>query len=67
MGNDIAIKVENDQITTEGKLNFKCGADFVKLNQAKPEGMDLKPGMRACSLDGDADRIVYYYVDNGKY
>jgi len=37
-----------------------------KLNQAKPEGMDLKPGIRACSLDSDADRIVYYYADKGK-
>lgn len=64
MGDDIDIKVENDQITTKGKLNYKCGADFVKLNQLQPEGMELKPGYRACSLDGDADRIVYYYVDN---
>ncbi|ORX82386.1 Phosphoacetylglucosamine mutase [Anaeromyces robustus] len=64
MGNDIDIKVENDQITTKGKLNYKCGADFVKLYQLQPEGMELKPGYRACSLDGDADRIVYYYIDN---
>jgi len=23
----------------------------------------LKPGQRACSLDGDADRLMYYYLD----
>lgn len=23
----------------------------------------LKPGQRACSLDGDADRLIYYYLD----
>ena len=28
--------------------------------------MSLKPGMRAASLDGDADRLVYFYVDNGE-
>lgn len=24
----------------------------------------LKPGQRACSLDGDADRLIYYYLDD---
>lgn len=24
----------------------------------------LKPGQRACSLDGDADRLMYYYLDH---
>ncbi len=23
----------------------------------------LQPGERACSLDGDADRLMYYYLD----
>ena len=23
----------------------------------------LRPGQRACSLDGDADRLIYYYLD----
>lgn len=23
----------------------------------------LKPGERACSLDGDADRLMYFYLD----
>ena len=25
---------------------------------------ELKPGQRACSLDGDADRLIYYYLDD---
>jgi phosphoacetylglucosamine mutase len=24
----------------------------------------LEPGQRACSLDGDADRLIYYYLDD---
>jgi phosphoacetylglucosamine mutase len=26
-----------------------------------------KPGTRGCSYDGDADRIVYYYLRDGKH
>lgn len=43
----------------------KCGADYVKLKQDKPRGMEIIPGMRCASLDGDADRIVFYFVDKG--
>lgn len=28
-------------------------------------GSTVAPGDRYCSYDGDADRIVYYYVDQG--
>ncbi|KAJ3091658.1 Phosphoacetylglucosamine Mutase [Quaeritorhiza haematococci] len=56
----------NDHIDVRGKLNNKCGADFVKLYQKQPEGMELQPHARTCSLDGDADRIVYYYADDAK-
>ncbi|XP_040839620.1 phosphoacetylglucosamine mutase isoform X2 [Ochotona curzoniae] len=46
----------------KGKLNHLCGADFVKSHQKPPQGMDMKPNERCCSFDGDADRIVYYYL-----
>jgi phosphoacetylglucosamine mutase len=46
-------------------LFTKCGADFVKTGQRLPIGSNIKPGDRAASFDGDADRIVYYYVDEG--
>jgi hypothetical protein len=47
---------------------FKCGADHVKVQQKPPlnlpiEGKSSSP-RKYCSLDGDADRIVYYYLDN---
>lgn len=45
----------------------QCGADFVKLYQKMPEGMALVPGDRGASLDGDADRVVFYYVDKGLF
>ncbi|EHB14751.1 Phosphoacetylglucosamine mutase [Heterocephalus glaber] len=48
---------------TKGKLNHLCGADFVKSHQKPPEGMEMKSNERCCSFDGDADRIVYYYLD----
>ena len=28
-------------------------------------GLSISPGIRCVSYDGDADRIVYYYVDKG--
>uniref|UniRef100_A0A0B8RWV2 Phosphoacetylglucosamine mutase n=1 Tax=Philothamnus irregularis TaxID=1899461 RepID=A0A0B8RWV2_9SAUR len=57
----LAIHLANDG--REGKLNHMCGADFVKVHQKPPVGLQMNPGERCCSLDGDADRIVYYYVD----
>ncbi|CAI5769762.1 phosphoacetylglucosamine mutase isoform X1 [Podarcis lilfordi] len=48
---------------TKGELNHQCGADFVKVHQKPPVGLEMKPGERCCSFDGDADRIVYYYND----
>jgi phosphoacetylglucosamine mutase len=48
-------------------LNHSCGADYVKTGQRLPPAMmdQLGPGERACSLDGDADRVVYYYLTSG--
>ncbi|XP_053619559.1 phosphoacetylglucosamine mutase isoform X2 [Plodia interpunctella] len=47
-----------------GKLNLNCGADFVKVSQSPPAGAELAPLQRAAALDGDGDRIVYYYIDH---
>lgn len=52
-------------------MNHSCGADYVKTNQKPPPAAleILKKGQRACSLDGDADRVVYYYLnaEDGKF
>lgn len=49
-----------------GKLNDQCGADFVKTQQKLPTGYAsedaVKPNALLCSYDGDADRIVFYYL-----
>lgn len=47
-----------------GKLNLNCGADYVKISQTPPVGVEHVPFQRVASLDGDADRIVYYYLDD---
>ncbi|XP_066524593.1 phosphoacetylglucosamine mutase [Hoplias malabaricus] len=49
---------------SNGKLNYMCGADYVKVQQKSPKGMGMEAGQRCCSFDGDADRIVYYYNDS---
>ncbi|XP_075001499.1 phosphoacetylglucosamine mutase isoform X1 [Calonectris borealis] len=58
---EVFIHLYNDG--TKEKLNHLCGADFVKVHQKPPRGLDMKPNERCCSFDGDADRIVYYYKD----
>ncbi|XP_023217197.1 phosphoacetylglucosamine mutase-like [Centruroides sculpturatus] len=60
--NFLDIKLYNDG--SKGKLNYKCGADFVKVQQKLPEGLSLEVGDKGLSYDGDADRIVYYYLDS---
>ncbi|CAH2096962.1 unnamed protein product [Euphydryas editha] len=47
-----------------GKLNLNCGADFVKVSQKPPVGVEHVPFQRVASLDGDGDRLVYYYLDD---
>uniref|UniRef100_A0A2A4JC27 Phosphoacetylglucosamine mutase n=1 Tax=Heliothis virescens TaxID=7102 RepID=A0A2A4JC27_HELVI len=47
-----------------GKLNLGCGADHVKVTQTPAKGFTHTPFERVASLDGDGDRIVYYYVND---
>ncbi|KFV77949.1 Phosphoacetylglucosamine mutase, partial [Struthio camelus australis] len=62
---EVQIHLYNDG--TKEKLNHLCGADYVKVHQTSPGGLDMKPNERCCSLDGDADRIVYYYKDTADH
>lgn len=43
--------------------HFQCGADYVKLYQKAPEGLPEKLYPKYCSIDGDGDRLVYFYLD----
>lgn len=45
-----------------GKLNHLCGADYVKVQQRPSEGIPLDTGVRCVALDGDADRVIYFYI-----
>jgi len=58
------ITVLNDNVIKPESLNVDCGADFVKTNQRAPPSSKAGPGDRCCSLDGDADRVVYYFKDS---
>ncbi|PNS17149.1 Phosphoacetylglucosamine mutase [Sphaceloma murrayae] len=59
----LKIDVVNDDVHKPDSLNHQCGADYVKTRQAAPPSSKAAPNQRCCSLDGDADRIVYYYND----
>ncbi|KAG6912000.1 hypothetical protein DXG01_000248 [Tephrocybe rancida] len=65
LGGSLSLVLENSSISTPGALNHACGADYVKTMQRLPPSFAdrMKPGQRACSLDGDADRLMYYYLD----
>ncbi|CAI6098289.1 hypothetical protein V2G26_000869 [Clonostachys chloroleuca] len=56
-------KVVNDDVLRPEILNLDAGADFVKTKQRAPPKPQPIPGVRGCSLDGDADRLIYYWVD----
>lgn len=61
MDNSLGIEVFNKG---EGKINHECGADYVKVQQGCPIGLpELEPNTRCCSVDGDADRLVYFFTD----
>ncbi|KAK0731121.1 N-acetylglucosamine-phosphate mutase-like protein [Lasiosphaeris hirsuta] len=57
------VKVVNDDVLRPEVLNLDCGADFVKTKQRAPPNPKTQAGARSCSYDGDADRIIYYWVD----
>ncbi|KAI1261000.1 phosphoglucomutase/phosphomannomutase domain-containing protein [Xylariaceae sp. FL1019] len=57
------VRVVNDDVLRPEVLNLDCGADFVKTKQRAPPNPKPAAGERWCSLDGDADRLVYYWVD----
>ncbi|KAJ9610674.1 Phosphoacetylglucosamine Mutase [Cladophialophora chaetospira] len=62
----IDFKIVNDDVVKPEALNFECGADYVKTKQRAPPHSIAQPRDRCCSLDGDADRVVYYYTDEQK-
>ena len=64
--NLMQVNIYNGETSQGNLLNFKCGADFVKVQQKSPENMPVIDLRRCVSFDGDADRIVYFYTDKDK-
>ncbi|RLM92048.1 phosphoacetylglucosamine mutase [Panicum miliaceum] len=61
----IDIIVRNSGKEGEGILNHMCGADFVQKERVTPHGFSPEDvGVRCASLDGDADRLVYFRVSS---
>ncbi|KAI4149201.1 MAG: hypothetical protein LQ340_004750 [Diploschistes diacapsis] len=60
----LEIKVVNDDVLQPDRLNHQCGADYVKTNQRAPPSSAAGKLRRCCSLDGDADRVVYYFISD---
>lgn len=55
---------ENERCVIGFLQSFQCGADYVKVNQRVPVGTPIcEPYTRCVSVDGDADRIVYFFTD----
>ncbi|KAI9665589.1 MAG: Phosphoacetylglucosamine Mutase [Trizodia sp. TS-e1964] len=60
----VDIEVVNANVESPEMLNSQCGADFVKTQQRSPPSLHPSPLSRCASLDGDADRIVYFFNDS---
>ncbi|WOL19710.1 phosphoacetylglucosamine mutase isoform X2 [Canna indica] len=59
------ICVRNTGKKGEGVLNEGCGADFVQKEKITPSGFGPDDvGIRCASLDGDADRLVYFLISS---
>ncbi|TEB35214.1 phosphoacetylglucosamine mutase [Coprinellus micaceus] len=69
LGETLPFVLHNTDTVTPGGLNHECGADYVKTSQRPPPSLIgvLQKGQRACSLDGDADRLMYYFIDERNY
>ncbi|KAI9724318.1 MAG: hypothetical protein M1812_000386 [Candelaria pacifica] len=62
----VEIKIVNDDVVHPERLNHQA-TDFVKTNQRPPPSSQAAPLTRCASLDGDADRIIYYFVDTDNH
>jgi len=64
LGDSFILRLFNDNSLPGDKLNHLCGADFVKVQQKAPSNTPQDCTI-VCSVDGDADRVVFFYEKNG--
>lgn len=61
----VEVNIRNSGRDGEGGLNDGVGADFVQKEKITPSGFGGDDvGRRCASLDGDADRLVYFYISS---
>ena len=60
---DLQIKLVNTKIYNHNLLNHESGSDYVINDQLLPYDEQFKH-MLGCSVDGDADRFIFYYFDD---
>lgn len=53
------IITHNTDVLTQQSINHLCGSDYVLSNSTL--NYKLEKNTLGCSLDGDADRIIYYF------
>lgn len=58
--------IAKNSIFYQGNIVLQCGADHIKQAQLYPDGLPRDSNVRCVSYDGDADRIMYYYLDDSK-
>jgi len=64
LGSALDVSVHN---AGEGVLNSGCGADHVKVGQCAPANLESAVDVRCVSVDGDADRVVYFFKKGGVF
>lgn len=48
--------------TGDGVLNHECGSDYIQKDKILPSiMMDMRINDFGCAVDGDADRLVYFF------
>ena len=57
------IRCINNNTTIYEKLNYNCGSEYVVNSKKIPENVYDKDKLYA-SLDGDADRVVFYFYSS---
>ncbi|WBW71708.1 N-acetylglucosamine-phosphate mutase [Schizosaccharomyces osmophilus] len=64
----INIRLINNDPCTSKYLNNGCGADHVKTTQSPPVNLvdKMVPNQLYASVDGDADRIIFYFTEKEK-
>ncbi|DAZ92931.1 TPA: hypothetical protein N0F65_005831 [Lagenidium giganteum] len=64
LGESLHLEILNTP--SDGELNHECGAEHVEKARKHPAGFsrDADRGKRCCSLDGDADRLIFHFFDD---